>query len=154
AVLREGLLVAARGHDDVTAAKLFNLLVRNVGLTQGRPADALALSTFAEAAVIRAGDTPALRGRLLACVGVAQREKGDLADAQRTLEAALASLEQDPRRDRVMVGDLLNDLGDTLLLAGAQDEARARFEQALAVFEKVLSPSNPRMGMTYGNLGM
>ena len=152
ATFHQALQAAAAARDDAKVAWIFIYLIRSVGLTQGRPADALALRPLGEAAVIRAGDTPRLRGRLLHSIGTVQREKGQLTEAQTTLEQALVQLEADPERDDQLLGDALNDLAIVVAMRGDSAGATTLFERALERWEAVLGPHHQKIGMGKGNL--
>ncbi|MDE3154451.1 MAG: sulfatase-like hydrolase/transferase [Acidobacteriota bacterium] len=103
-------------------------------LSQGRAADAISLLKAAPGGVDHSPE-------LLAKLGAAEREAGDLAAASKTLEQAIAQGSLDP--------DVYNDLGVIYAEMGRLDDARGMFNRLLA-----LDPSAPGAWNNLGILAM
>ncbi|HVB38508.1 MAG TPA: sulfatase-like hydrolase/transferase, partial [Vicinamibacterales bacterium] len=103
-------------------------------LSQGRAADAIALLKGAPGGVDHSQ-------ALLAKLGAAEREAGDLPAASKTFEDAIAQGSRDP--------DVYNDLGVIYAEMGRMDEARAMFNRLLT-----LDPSAPGAWNNLGILAM
>ncbi len=103
-------------------------------LSQGRAADAIALLKGAPGGVDHSQ-------ALLAKLGAAEREAGDLAGASKTFAQAIAQGSRDP--------DVYNDLGVIYAEMGRLDDARAMFNRLLK-----LDPSSPGAWNNLGILAM
>jgi tetratricopeptide (TPR) repeat protein len=148
ALFEETLRAAARARLDGILAWTHMYLVRNIGLTQGRPDDALALRPAAEAAILRAGDPPRLRGALQSTVGTVLLHRGDYRDAERALREAIAVLGRPGGED--LVGTALLDLGAAQQAQGRLVEARATFERTRRAFQPTATDDSPMIAYAIG----
>jgi tetratricopeptide (TPR) repeat protein len=105
--------------------------VTALSVSAAKPDQALEFSRAAEAVVLRAGDPPILRGKLLAARGRALEDGGKPQEAVAALEPAVALLEQ-------QLGD---NSGDTIAalsrLAGAETKL-GEFAKARATYHRIL----------------
>ena len=86
-------------------------------------------------------------------LGITLRQLGNLAQARRELELALAFNEELYGPDGFEVAADLNGLGIVLYGLGDLAGAKHRFERALAIWESTLGPSHPTVATDLGNLG-
>jgi tetratricopeptide (TPR) repeat protein len=121
--------------------------------TQDRASDALAVQTFAENAVLRAGNPADLRARLAFQIGSALVELGRYEDASAQLARAdrIWDDELDP-------GDLeharvLNTIGNVASYRRQVADALAAHQRALAIREAVLGSSHPDLSTLLDNIG-
>jgi len=98
ATLREMAQVAAEARVDTLTALAWVRLLSVLGAGKGRRDDAHALEPVAEAAVIRAGNTPELRFELHLAAGGFHMVADNLATAERHLDAAEEIASDDRRR--------------------------------------------------------
>jgi tetratricopeptide (TPR) repeat protein len=151
ASLREGLQVAARVHDDLLLAAMWGDLIKVVGSTRGKLAEALALVPAAEAALSRAGDPPREHARLLVNLGVVYDEAGRYKEAAQALRGSIPLIEA--TGDDNALQKALNDLGMTLNDLGEYDEARRFLERARGLADKLFGADSPITATTIANLG-
>jgi tRNA A-37 threonylcarbamoyl transferase component Bud32 len=118
ATLAEALVAAARARDDDATAMLLTHLIDTIGSIESRPVEALLLRPVAEAAVVRAGDQPRARARLMAAIGNTLYEQGRFTESERILASAIALVEAQPERDEGELGSLENSRGHALERAG------------------------------------
>jgi tetratricopeptide (TPR) repeat protein len=149
----EALQVAARGHLDLRVLDLMIRLALDIGMIQGRFVEALAQRPLVEAALTRAGDPPYQRAKFLYAFGMVERRKGDLAASAKLLEQSATVFASLPDED-LFLGDTLNQLAITLFMQGDPKAAQARWEQVIAVYERAISPQNPRVATIRSNLAV
>jgi CHAT domain-containing protein/Tfp pilus assembly protein PilF len=119
----------------------------------GKFDDALAMDTRAiELAEKASGPDDAFVGFLLNELGSLQRNKGDYAKAEATLQRALAINQKALGPDHTQTVDSLNRLG--LLYRAMNDYAKAEplLRQSLEITERTLGPDNPRVVSLLDNL--
>lgn len=131
------------GHQDVALREFLDVLRERPEFTAARTTAASALIERGRAreAVTLLDDAPAEARQapeLLARLGVARREAGDLQGARAALESAQASGWQNP--------EVLNDLGVVYARLGRTDEARAAFTS--------LVETAPHAADVWNNLGV
>ena len=149
---RRGLLVAADAHDDALAVRLWVHLIYTVSERLGRPADALALRTAAEAAVHRANNDPDLQARLWDVLGAALNSNGAFEEARTCGERAVA-LGERFATDQPELAIMMVNLSNALSSLDRNAEAQALLERAMAIFERVLGPGHPSVATVANNLG-
>jgi tetratricopeptide (TPR) repeat protein len=141
------------GADDVVAEAMTELVLV-VGDARGRHEDAQRWAELAEAWLVGHGLEAGLQAaNLWNNVAVLHRDRGELDEARRIQERALAIREEVLGRDHVVVAVSLTNLGTILGMSGALPEARALFERSLAIQERVLGPDHPDCATTSISLG-
>jgi serine/threonine-protein kinase len=147
--LDAAILAGAQAKDDTLVAQAWTLLVF-VDMRLSRLDEALTVSQTASAAVVRAGDAPALRAELALNTSAILRAKGNIAGARELIEKAVAATEHaaDPL-DRTHA---LNTLGLAQRDEGRLGEARDTFAKQLALYERELGPDHPSVAGTLNNL--
>jgi tetratricopeptide (TPR) repeat protein/predicted Ser/Thr protein kinase len=152
--LREALLAAEAGRDDVTAARAWTTLVMVVGSRLSRFDEALTLAEHANAAIVRLGSAELERARLLAVRGGVLWSKADypasLADAQEALALHSRLLPE----DHPDLAQTLNEVATAASSLTRYAEAREHHLKALAIREKAFGPRHPKVAMTVYNLGL
>ncbi len=149
---RTAQAAAAAGADDLLA-QAYTQRLWVTAYVQGRSRDALVLQPFAEAAVIRAGNPPALRARLWFAIAAAMIEQGRYDDAVPYLERArdVWQNELDPRHPEA--ARPLISLGNVANYTGRHDDAVRHYEDALRRREEALGAQHPDLYGPLGNLG-
>lgn len=154
---REALVRAVRtasiaGLDDVVA-RAYTELAWVTSYIEGKPAETLAMATFVEAAVARAGSPAQLRAASEYAVGAALVELGRYPEARPHLDAAekIWRTELDPThpeaaRVLLTVGNVRSYEGD---LAGAE----AAYRKVVELRESNLGPHHPGLAGPLTNLG-
>jgi tetratricopeptide (TPR) repeat protein len=143
----------ALAHDDRLTAEAMIQTVLALSFNAMKPEHALEYSHAAEAAVLRAGDPPVLRGKLLAAQGRALLDAGKPKEAVVVLEQARPLLEKALGRDapdtisaESRLASAQNELGDF-------DKARAT-NLRIAEVSRALGVDTPREASAYLSLGM
>lgn len=141
AALTESVAVAeAARHDGLAALGLCSLM-HVVGVQQGRIAEGLELSRYAEAALRRCPVCASNWGQWHRQLGTLLLMTGDY-------DGALAHYRQIPAAQAALQPghvDLDNNLGLAYLGLGRLDEARAAFERSLRAREARLGPEHPAL---------
>jgi serine/threonine-protein kinase len=145
--LREGLVVAARAHEDTLVVAMWGDLMAIVGL-KGRTADALAMLPAAETAIARAGDPRREHGRVLNGLGSIYVMAGRNAEAADAFRRALGYVDDDNLR---VISE--NNLGTALLGAGRLDEAAVELGHARDLAAEVYGADSPWVASVLINLG-
>ncbi|MCY1054088.1 serine/threonine-protein kinase [Nannocystis sp. SCPEA4] len=141
--LAAAIAAAARGHDDRAAATAWTDLVYHVGTHEP---DAVRLESHrlaAEAAIVRAGDDPALRARLDLGVANGLRLLGRYEEALAPAQRALEIYERDLAGAATDLADALHSLALTHQRLEALDEAQRVFDRAIAACERAYGRSHP-----------
>lgn len=153
---QESVVVAGTSRDDALLVHALVDLMWSLS-HRAKNEEALALAAPVEAMIARAeaasGGRPALslRADLTAAVGWFLSEQGKFAESVTRLEEAMRLREQEaPQSWQVAVS--LNNLGESLRALGRNEEARQRFEQALAITARTLGADHPNAGAIYNNL--
>ncbi len=152
-LLRDAVVSAAEGRDDVLAASAWTRLLLVVGDRQRHFEEAAVLRALGPAAVLRVHDEQTLAGWLHVEGGVLRR-MGKLPEAKATLERALAIREKVLGPDHLDVAATRINLGTVLEEMGDYPNARAHLERALAMREKALGPDHPDVALSLNNLGI
>ena len=150
----EAIRVAARAKDDSLSASVWSRLIHAMAEGENRPAEALALRSAAEAAVIRADDEPRLRTALLSSLGNAYRVLGDLAPARELVSAALEIQERERPHQLDHRATLVHNLAEVYSDAGEYPEALERYEDALRLRRELLGDLHPEVGETLNSVGV
>jgi serine/threonine-protein kinase len=143
----------AIAHDDRLTAEAMIQTVLSLSYCVQKPDQALEVSRAAEAAVLRAGDPPVLRGKLLAAQGRAFLDGGKPKEAVAALEPALALLEKS------LGANAPDSIAAESRLASAQcdlgefDKARATDHRLIEV-SRSLGVDTPREASAYLGLGL
>ncbi|HEX5746790.1 MAG TPA: serine/threonine-protein kinase [Archangium sp.] len=151
ALVRQAIPLAARGRDDLLAARAWNLLLLLVGHTQGRPQEALGWVLSVEHAVARAGDE-GLRSTSLNNLGLVLEDVGRLEEAREHYARALALKQRQLGPEHPTTLTSLANLGTVLGRLGRTGEALTYLQQAQALREKVLGPEHPSNAISLTNL--
>ncbi len=144
--LLQALLLARGAHDLRTIVDAESALA-----AASDPAEALQWATVALADSEPIPNS-AQRIHALDAAGVASFFAGDLTQAEGHFRAALATLES-RRASRLRRSVTRMHLGHVLVQKGHRDEARAEYEQALALQLEVHGPGNPRLVAAMTTLG-
>jgi len=143
ATLGDALRAAARAADDATAAEVWTRLIFLIGCVLDRRADAIARLSFAELAVLRAGDPPLLRAGLedtLAELQLAQHHGAEAAvHFQRVLELRTRALPPDDR----LIADAVGGLCVARYFQGATEAALPHCRRSLAALEAAVGREHP-----------
>jgi tetratricopeptide (TPR) repeat protein len=151
-LLDEAARHSAAGHDDELTAEIWTLRAYFVGYSLGRIEEARRWMGVAEAAVLRAGDPPALRVMLHSLAGRLWTRAGEHARAESALRAALAIVQRERPGALLSIADAHGNLAYTL--ANARDpEARPLFEAALAMYRATYGERHPDVITTLTGLG-
>jgi predicted ATPase/DNA-binding SARP family transcriptional activator len=108
-------------------------LLGHVALTEGEIDSALAL--YREVIEVARGTSPWLEASTLWRVGVCLALRGELDDAERTLEEAVDLVRQ--QGDARNIGGSLTSLGGVALMRGDHERARPLFDESLALFRSM-----------------
>jgi serine/threonine protein kinase len=138
AALRELAQRAAEAHDDVLAARAWTNAISLLARKK-RFAEAKTLEPVAEAAVARAGSTPALRYGLTAAIGVRRMHNQELAPGIAALQTALELATTDAQR-----AEARQVLAQATMMKDGPKHALPLAEQSLAATEKAYGPTHPR----------
>ncbi len=138
------------GHDAYAAMAAADLATQ-YALTD--PETAATWTKHAQVEVDRLGDEGALRGRLLTALGNAAMHARDLERAAELHRQSLAIFESLEGEDGLDVAVCAHNLGIVEFLEGKDDDARAHFERALAIWREGLGPEHPQLAEGYAMLG-
>jgi tetratricopeptide (TPR) repeat protein len=149
--LREAAEAAARGKDDLLAANAWGALIVQIGVHEGKPAEALSLATAARAAVSRTGDDRDAAIRLHLDLARVMVTAGDYAGARAELEPAVAMVDAPPRQPDKLVGEIHSQLAMTLMELGDPVDRDAwvkHLERALEAQRRAYGDSHPAVAQT------
>jgi tetratricopeptide (TPR) repeat protein/tRNA A-37 threonylcarbamoyl transferase component Bud32 len=153
ASLREAVLLAARLDDPAQEAKIWSRLMFTVGYGQHRQAEAKAWALAADAAIVRAGDSPELRARLEGSLGAVRFDEGDSKAAidhyRRSFDLWRRSV--GPKHPATVRA--LANFGIALGRAQEDKNAEAILREALKGAIALYGESHPQVGSAYLNLG-
>ena len=145
-------LAAAAKHHRLEAVAWLGL-IHYVGHITDRPEPALTMAPAAEAAVARAGNDPALRGRLDGNVGLILMSKGDYRAALERLQASLNAFVKARGPNDLDTAVARNNLALVLERLGRHQAAYAQLKQALAARVAVLGPDHYDVATALNDLG-
>ena len=150
--MREASVEAGRARDDAAAAEA---LVRVAYLLaeRGKPAEALAVADAAEVVVLRAGESPRLRGKLEAARGVALGRASRPGESRAAFGRAIDLTRRDPRHDELEVAAVLGDEAAMLKDASRPQDARDALREAQRIFEARLGAGHPTLATVHDTLG-
>ena len=136
-------LANAVGDDRLTALSAARLVVV-VGVELGRYDDGARWRGYAEAALVRWGESEPDATEVLVSVASLARAMGNLELAERQLLRARSLLEAGPD-DPIALGNVLTTLGNVLHDAGRYADALRVLEQAVALAERNHGRAHPRV---------
>jgi tetratricopeptide (TPR) repeat protein len=149
-----GLKAAAQASDDVATAELLLDLAYLVGESRQEPARGAELLRAAEAAIVRAGNLPALESSLRIIRGGFAEQRGDfpaaVADFTRAVELRRGSVGPDAGDTAVALQRLCAAEGQTPKL----EQAHQHCEQAVAILRHALGPDHPLVAEAESTLGI
>ena len=151
ALLREAIVAASEGRDDVLAADAWGRLLGVVGDLQQKLEEAAVIRGLGPAAIARAGDDRATAAWLHA-EGQALVRLGKPAEGKVFHERALALREKILGPDHPDVAASLAAVANALWAMGDYPRSREVTERALVLREKILGPDHPELGKSMNNL--
>ncbi len=149
---RRSFAASLAGRHEAQALRTLSALIVEVGLRQGRFAEAHDWAALAEAESERLDD-PFARGELARNEGRLLVREGKLDDARRSTEKCLSIWEPALGPDDFAVAGALTDLGNAFLLQGDTERARAEYTRSLELTERALGPDSPGLAPNLNNLG-
>jgi tetratricopeptide (TPR) repeat protein len=108
---------------------------------------------WAEAAILRYGESDTVVGRYHIGLGTIAHRTGDLQGALEHYTKAAESHRAVHGPDSILVGKSLNNVALAYFKLGQYDEAIAQHQASLAIKRKVLGPKHPDVGYSLSNLG-
>ena len=151
--LLEAAKLGSSVGDDASSAESWIELISVIGHTQGRFEIAEWLAHTAEAAVLRAGQQPLLRARLLTERAGVAFAAGQYREALSRHQAALAIRLEVLGDMHPDVAASLSHMGANQYHSGEMSAARPNMERALAIRTAALGPRHPVVGQSHINLG-
>jgi serine/threonine-protein kinase len=142
ALLREAIVAASEGRDDLLAAAAWSRLLVLLGDVQQKLDEAAVVRALGPSAIARAQDDRATAAWLSA-EGVTLVRMGKPAEAKACHERALALREKALGPDHPDVAASLGNLANALWAMGDYSRAKEIAERALALREKLLGPEHP-----------
>ncbi len=155
--LRELTEVAARGGDDVEAAKTWALMGRLTAQFQGQPEQARIMMLAARAASARAGDPPLVRAEVLANEADVLTSAGDSDGALRALDESRGMLlragaDQPGSPLAGQLAGLLQSVGEAHWYAGRLDAALPPLREAITLLDRAYGPDTTEVAGVYLDL--
>ncbi|HUQ05176.1 MAG TPA: serine/threonine-protein kinase [Kofleriaceae bacterium] len=144
---------AALAHDDHGVADALVSRAWTLASDLGKPADALAGTSYVELALQRAGNPPRLRGNWLHHVAVAHYWLRQYDEAVAAENESLAILRKVLAADNVAIMDGIANLSVFETARNNLDEAAALLQQRLDYDIAQRGPDHPEVGSDYLNLG-
>lgn len=148
AVLREASHAAIEGRDDKTATVCYTLQSVVLGAHLAKFTEAFAAAETAEAHMGRLGNPADLRRSLLVSLAEIRMMQGNLDEAGKAYEDALALYDE---RD-VNRAEALEGLGDVWFLQGKLDAAEDAFRRANKLRASALGAEHPYMASSHENI--
>ena len=149
-----GLRAAAEARDDETTAELLLDLAYLIGESRQEPARGGELLRAAEAAIVRAGNLPALESSYLITRAGFAEQRGDfpaaVADLTRAVDVRRRSLGPDAGETAVALQRLCAAEGRTAQL----DQARKHCEEAVDTMRRALGAQHPLVAEAEATLGV
>ena len=144
---------AEAGRDDEGAATAWIALVHVVGEELARLDDAKRMFVLTNGALQRAGDPPRLRWRWLATKARIHDLAGELGEAVRGFETALALASTELGEHHAHLANLLHGYSRALLRHGDAREALAVAQRAQAIAEARYGPRHPQVSAHLTSIG-
>lgn len=151
--LHAAIRSASAGTRDDLLAQAWIDLMHVAGLQLGRFAEAKDWGRVADAAVVRVGDPPLLRARLLAGEGALLKAAGAYAPALAKFRAALALQEQVLPADDPRLADSWTNVGNASRELGDFAGALECHERALDLRLRAFGPDHPEVAQAHNHLG-
>jgi tetratricopeptide (TPR) repeat protein len=153
ALAHQALKPASLGHEDVVAARAFNLIAHVRGVKQLKYKEVVELRPYWEAIVERAGNDRA-RVEMLGILGTLLGNLDRYEEARVLLENARVLADKTLGPDSFQGASVLNSLGLLYASMGRFDDALAIHQQVLTIRRRVLGPEHPFLGSTLNNIGL
>jgi tetratricopeptide (TPR) repeat protein/tRNA A-37 threonylcarbamoyl transferase component Bud32 len=153
ALAHQALKPASLGHEDVVAARAFNLIAHVRGIKQLKYKEVVELRPYWEAIVERAGNDRA-RVEMLGIQGTLLGNLARYEEARVLLENARVLADKTLGPDSFQGASVLNSLGLLYAAMGRFDDALAIHQQVLSIRRRVLGPEHPFLGSTLNNIGL
>ena len=149
---RRAAVAASEAGNDHLLATAWVKLIYVIGYLEARPEEALQVSEFAASLLPRAR-VPALRGKLHNNRGTVHYMAGQLDDAAREFQAAIAEREKLYGNDHPDVATSMANLGAVRNSQGQLDEAEKLQRRALELRKRLLGEQHPDVAMSLSNIG-
>lgn len=134
--------VASANADDERVTDAW-LLLENLAVKQSNYEEAIRLKPWTEAAILRSGDLPRQRMKLLMLLGTVHLRKGRHAEAEGNYLFALALAESLDEPSPASVSAIHLNLGIAAFTQGKMDAADRHLARALTLQEETLGPKHP-----------
>ncbi|MEJ7603880.1 MAG: serine/threonine-protein kinase [Kofleriaceae bacterium] len=144
--------LAAEAHDDVLGARAWLFILDTLIARLERPADAESMVPVAEAAVLRAGNTPRLRAELVSSMGDVAMKRGNWALARDRYTEAIA-LQEQVYGENSELARTLNRLAAISVELGDLPAARTHLRRAADVLERNYGPRFRHLAVVWTTLG-
>jgi len=148
------LLEAARAGDDVLSARALASLVWHIGYNMDRREEALATLPVARAALVRAGDPPAVREEVLSSEASLHLNSGDYAKARAGFERAYEVAKEHLPTDDPRIGKLLHNIGLVAHYEGESEVAVDYLTRGRDLWKETLGERHPQVALALNNLGL
>ncbi len=153
ASLHRAIEAAAEARDDRMRAQATIALARVVGYQRALYDHGMEIGRLAKADVMRAGQDPVLRSRLLEQLGIILSRQGKFDEAHRHLSLALEIGKDAPGVGQLDAASILNKLANVQVEQGHYEEARQTHERSLVILKKALGPDHPRVALSLHTIG-
>ncbi|HEU0030447.1 MAG TPA: serine/threonine-protein kinase [Kofleriaceae bacterium] len=145
AAISKAIDAASRSGDDQAIARGLITLVGVLGLKAAQVGEVDRLMTLADAAIVRAGDAPALRTRFHRSAAIVYQVREDRARAADHWYRALAARRQLPGDQRLAVADLQLNIAQFEISRGDPRKGLELLAAARAAYASQLSPAAAAM---------
>ena len=152
AIFEQAAKLAAEAHDDALAARAWMFVLDTLVARLERPVDAEKMVPVAEAAVLRAGNTPRLRADLLGTMGDVAMKQGKWALARDRYTESIA-LHQQVFGENSELARKLNRLASISNELDDLASARTHLRRAADVLERNYGPRFRHLGVVWTTLG-
>jgi len=146
-------LAAAEARDDTRVATAWIDTMWVVGYLAAKHDAALALEAVAKAALVRAGNPPMLRARMLNTLGAIYHQKGKYPKAQSYYRDAASVIKRAKGEGHPYYASMLSNQGEVLRRMDKLDESRTFQLRALKTRQRTLGADHPEVGLALLNLG-
>jgi tetratricopeptide (TPR) repeat protein/tRNA A-37 threonylcarbamoyl transferase component Bud32 len=145
--------LAAEARDDALLAEIWVLLYALTGSDLSLPSEARAMEPIVDAALVRGGNDPALRGNLEQSRGAIHIRLGDYGAAADSFLAAERAFAAGLGPSHPQVANALANAATALTQAGRYDEARAALDRAIAINIEAYGPDDLHVARVLDGLG-